>query len=96
VSKGDGRCDVNKMVCEDCLTIFYSAAARTLVERRQPCPKCGGRLILDEEDPAPAELSLVTGDYREGEEERRRGERRRAERRQGADRRRSSDSFTTG
>ena len=84
------------MVCEDCLTIFYSAAARTLVERKQPCPKCGGRLILDEEDPPPAELSLVTGEPREGsEDERRRGERRRGERRRG-DRRGSPGRFTTG
>jgi hypothetical protein len=85
---------VNKMVCEDCLTIFYSAAARTLVERRQPCPKCGGRLILDEEDPVPAggELSLVTGDDDppgEGEE------RRQGERRRGADRRRGDRRGTT-
>ena len=86
---------MNKMVCEDCLTIFYSAAARTLVERGQPCPKCGGRLILDEEDPVPAELSLVTGDTGEGDaDERRRGERRRGERRGGADRRGSPGRFT--
>jgi hypothetical protein len=75
---------VNKMVCEDCLTIFYSAAARTLVERRQPCPNCGGRLILDEDDP-PASLTLVGAEP--GAEERRVGERRMGERRSGADRR---------
>ena len=69
------------MVCEGCLTIFYSAAARTLVERKQPCPKCGGRLILDEEDPPGAPLSLVTSDH-EGDE-RRIGERRMGDRRQG-------------
>jgi DNA-directed RNA polymerase subunit RPC12/RpoP len=34
------------MVCEDCGTVYYSAAARTMVERGERCPKCGGRLIL--------------------------------------------------
>jgi hypothetical protein len=75
---------VNKMVCEDCLTIFYSAAARTLVERGEPCPKCGGRLILDEEDP-PSALSLVGANGSDAE--RRVGERRMGERRGGLDRR---------
>ena len=87
-------CDVNKMVCEDCLTIFYSAAARTLVERRQPCPKCGGRLILDDEPPEPP-LSLVTGEG-EGEsgvDRRGGGDRRRGERRTGKDRRGSPGRF---
>jgi hypothetical protein len=87
---------VNKMVCEDCLTIFYSAAARTLVERKQPCPKCGGRLILDEEDPpGSTPLSLVTGESGDPHgDERRHGERRRGDRRQG-DRRGPPGRFTT-
>jgi DNA-directed RNA polymerase subunit RPC12/RpoP len=37
---------LNRMVCEDCGTVYYSAAARTMVERGERCPKCGGRLIL--------------------------------------------------
>jgi DNA-directed RNA polymerase subunit RPC12/RpoP len=37
---------VNKMVCEDCGTVYYSAAARTMVERGEPCPNCGGKLVL--------------------------------------------------
>jgi DNA-directed RNA polymerase subunit RPC12/RpoP len=87
---------VNKMVCEDCLTIFYSAAARTLVERGQPCPNCGGRLILDEEDP-PSPLSLVTaGTDAAADEERRVGERRMGERRRDLDRRgQASSRFPT-
>ena len=88
------------MVCEDCLTIYYSAAARTLVERRQPCPKCGGRLILDEEGPAEASLSLVTGEgVSEGDpgaERRIGGDRRRGERRTGGDRRQPPGRFTPG
>ena len=89
-------CDVNKMVCEDCLTIFYSAAARTLVERRQPCPKCGGRLILDDEPPEPP-LSLVTGEGEgnPGVERRAGGDRRHGERRTGTDRRGSPGRFTS-
>jgi hypothetical protein len=83
------------MVCEDCLTIFYSAAARTLVERSQPCPNCGGRLILDEEDP-PTPLSLVTAGTDADEGERRIGERRMGERRRGLDRRgQASSRFPT-
>jgi hypothetical protein len=87
---------VNKMVCEDCLTIFYSAAARTLVERGDPCPNCSGRMILDEEDPPP--LTLVQGgSVRDVIAERRVGERRQGERRRGLDRRReSSQGFPTG
>ena len=34
------------MVCEDCGTVYYSAAARTMVERGERCSKCGGRLVL--------------------------------------------------
>lgn len=34
------------MVCEDCGTVYYSAAARALVERGERCEKCDGRLVL--------------------------------------------------
>jgi rRNA maturation endonuclease Nob1 len=37
-----------RMTCEDCRTVYYSAAARTLVEQGQRCAKCGGRLVIDE------------------------------------------------
>jgi DNA-directed RNA polymerase subunit RPC12/RpoP len=40
---------VNRMVCEDCGTPYFSAAARTMVERGERCDNCGGRLTLDEE-----------------------------------------------
>jgi DNA-directed RNA polymerase subunit RPC12/RpoP len=39
------------MVCEDCGEVYYSAAARTMVERGERCPKCGGRLVLAQEPP---------------------------------------------
>jgi DNA-directed RNA polymerase subunit RPC12/RpoP len=35
------------MVCEDCATVYYSAAARTMVQRGERCTKCGGKLVLD-------------------------------------------------
>lgn len=43
---------MNKMVCEDCGTVYYSAAAKTMVEQGERCAKCGGRLLLDENGPA--------------------------------------------
>ena len=39
------------MVCEQCATVYYSAAARTMVERGERCEKCGGRLVLAPPDP---------------------------------------------
>jgi DNA-directed RNA polymerase subunit RPC12/RpoP len=39
------------MVCEDCGTVYYSAAAKTMVELGERCAKCGGRLRLDENGP---------------------------------------------
>lgn len=37
-----------RMRCEDCGTVYYSAAAKTMVEQGEPCPNCGGRLVIDE------------------------------------------------
>ena len=34
------------MLCTQCAAASYSAAAMTLVERGQPCPRCGGALAL--------------------------------------------------
>ena len=39
---------MNKLVCEDCGTVYYSAAAKTLVEQGETCAKCGGRLVAEE------------------------------------------------
>ena len=38
-----------RLICEDCRTVYYSAAGRTMVEQGQRCEKCGGRLVLDED-----------------------------------------------
>jgi rRNA maturation endonuclease Nob1 len=39
---------VNRLVCEDCGTIYYSAAAKTLAEQGEACAKCGGRLVYED------------------------------------------------
>jgi NAD-dependent SIR2 family protein deacetylase len=35
---------VNRLVCEDCGTTYYSAAAKTMAEQGERCAKCGGVL----------------------------------------------------
>jgi RNase P subunit RPR2 len=45
---------VKKLACEDCGTVYYSAAAKTLVEQGATCAKCGGRLRLEGETREPA------------------------------------------
>lgn len=45
------------MACKECGTVFFSAAAKTLVERGETCAKCGGRLALAAaREPAPARM----------------------------------------
>ena len=39
---------MNRLVCEDCGTVYFSAAAKTLSERGEACAKCGGRLVYEE------------------------------------------------
>ena len=46
---GNEAVRMNRMVCEDCRAVFYSAAARILVENGERCPSCGGRLLLEPE-----------------------------------------------
>jgi RNase P subunit RPR2 len=48
---------VKRLVCEDCGTVYYSAAAKTLVEQGATCAKCGGRLRLEDE---PVQRAAVT------------------------------------
>lgn len=47
---------MNRLRCEDCGTVFYSAAAKTLIEQGEPCSKCGGRL-MSEDGPGPLAVS---------------------------------------
>jgi transcription initiation factor IIE alpha subunit len=44
-------CAVNRLVCEDCGTVYYSAAAKTLAEQGETCAKCGGRLRFVDDGP---------------------------------------------
>ena len=50
--RGDFQLD--EMRCTQCAAVSYSAAARTLVERGDRCPQCGGELAL-----APVERQPV-------------------------------------
>ena len=45
---------MKRLVCEDCGTVYYSAAAKTLAEQETACAKCGGRLRLENETRSPA------------------------------------------
>jgi DNA-directed RNA polymerase subunit RPC12/RpoP len=50
-------CAVNRLVCEDCGTVYYSAAAKTLAEQGERCAKCGGRLLFFENGPGRVPVS---------------------------------------
>jgi RNase P subunit RPR2 len=51
---------LNRLVCEDCATVYYSAAAKTLAEQGQTCAKCGGRLIYEDDGPGTDPVALRT------------------------------------
>ena len=61
---------MNRMACEDCHSVFYSAAARTLVENGERCPNCGGRLRLEPE-PGGGDRVPVVPNGEQGESPRR-------------------------
>jgi predicted nucleic acid-binding Zn-ribbon protein len=48
---------VRRLACEECGTVYYSAAAKTLVEQGATCAKCGGRLVYDEPERKPVARS---------------------------------------
>jgi rRNA maturation endonuclease Nob1 len=54
---------VNQLRCEDCGTVFYSAAAKTLVEQGEACSKCGGRLVIED---GPDTLAISGPPLRDG------------------------------
>ena len=54
---------VNRLVCEDCATVYYSAAAKTMAEHDERCAKCGGRLrFVDGPEKAPVTVPPVDQD----------------------------------
>jgi Zn-finger nucleic acid-binding protein len=38
---------MERMLCESCAAVSYSAAARQIVEGGERCPRCGGALAVD-------------------------------------------------
>ncbi len=59
---------MNRLKCEDCGTVFYSAAAKTLAEQGAACAKCGGRLVIDDDDPGSLAVSGTPVGEGNGEE----------------------------
>jgi hypothetical protein len=58
-----------RMVCEICRTVYYSAAAKTMVEQGERCPKDGGRLVIDEPEGGESRpVRAIRGDRREPDE----------------------------
>jgi hypothetical protein len=56
---------MERMLCEQCSAVTYSAAARTLIERGQRCPRCGGQLgVADDERPTTLAAELASVDDR--------------------------------
>ena len=45
---------MDEMRCTQCSAVSFSAAARTLVERGDRCPQCGGELVLAAPEPKQA------------------------------------------
>ena len=50
---------MNRMVCEDCRAVFFSAAARTLVEQGERCAVCSGILRLEPEPGRDARVGVA-------------------------------------
>ena len=51
--------------------MYYSAAAKTMVEQGEPCPNCGGRLVIDEPPNGgtrPIRAARTDGPETEGED----------------------------
>jgi hypothetical protein len=55
--------------------VSFSAAARTLVERGERCPQCGGELVLAPEPPPPVGVTAETPTEASEREERERSRR---------------------
>jgi hypothetical protein len=53
---------VNRLVCQDCGTVYYSAAAKTMAEEGERCVNCGGLLRFAD---GPKEAPVTTPQARE-------------------------------
>jgi ribosomal protein S27AE len=45
---------MERMLCESCAAVSYSAAARQIVDRGERCPRCGGVLTVETGERVPA------------------------------------------
>lgn len=52
---------MNRLVCEDCGAIFYSAAARTMAEQGRRCEICGGPLVWIRDRPPDDHVGVGPG-----------------------------------
>ena len=43
---------MEEMRCTQCGAVSFSAAARTLIQRGERCPQCGGEVTLADDDAA--------------------------------------------
>ncbi|GAC1319387.1 MAG: hypothetical protein NVSMB25_10090 [Thermoleophilaceae bacterium] len=57
------------LACDDCGSLFYSAAAATMVERGERCSVCGGHLALAEAEPGPGMQLAVGAEPGSGDDE---------------------------
>ena len=57
-----------RMICENCQTVYYSAAGRIMVEQGERCQKCGGRLVLDEDAPGAGSSRRVPVNAESGDD----------------------------
>jgi hypothetical protein len=55
---------MERMLCEQCSAVTYSAAATMIIERGERCPRCGGMLAVDEQRPPTLAAELAAVDTR--------------------------------
>ena len=57
---------MERMLCEACAAVFYSAAARRLVNPGARCPRCGGVLLFEPPEPVAAGAGGASTPARQG------------------------------